>query len=227
MTKKELKQPDEVLTFLGTLTMFISENQTKLMALAVSVFLLISAIYGYRTYTSQKVSKENGKLWDMVSKLPDNYLDLNEGEKQNLVILKSELEDFSRSVSSKSALVYAKYYIADVNFRLGYYANAVETYQDILKQEDIPGELRYISNLGLGYSYEALMEFEPAAQHYQIAGDIAIGSYNRGMALYGMARCYELMGDINMARQVYGEIIEKNPDYPDIEFIKIRLSAIS
>ncbi|NIO16245.1 MAG: tetratricopeptide repeat protein [Deltaproteobacteria bacterium] len=227
LTKKELKQPDEVLTLLGTATRFITENQAKLMAVAGSIFVLALAIYGYKGYTSRKFSKENGKLWQIVARIPDKYLELSEGEKQNLVLVKSDLENFLKKVGSKSVKIYAQYYIADVNFKLAYYSNAVEKFQEILGKEEVPPELRYISNIGLGYSYEALSEYKSAIRHFKAAGDMATDPYSRGAASYGMARCYELMGDFEVARQIYADILEKNPDYPDIEFIKIRLSSIS
>lgn len=227
MTKKELKQPDEILTSLGKLTSFITENSAKILIVAAAVTLSISAIYGYKGYVNKRTMKENGKLWGIVSQIPENTGELSEKEQQNLVLLKSELDDFEKKVSSNSARLYAKYYIADINYRLEYYSNASSKYREILSEEGVTGELRYITNIGLGYSYEAMGKFEDAIPHFADAGGIAVGSYNRGTALYGMARCYELLGKKDMARQAYRDIIEKVPDYPDIEFIKARLSSIS
>lgn len=227
MTKKELKQPDEVLTLLGTATRFITENQGKLLVVAASIFVLTLSIYGYKGYTSRKFSRENGKLWEIVSRIPGNYLELSEGEKQKLILVKSDLDNFTKTVGSKSVKIYAQYYIADVNYKLAYYSNAVEQFREVLQKEEVPPELRYVSNIGLGYSYEALSEYQSAIRHFSVAGDMATDSYSRGTASYGMGRCFELMGDIDGARQIYSDILEKNPDYPDIEFIKIRLSSIS
>lgn len=227
MTKKELKQPDEILTYLGTLTKFLSEQRTKVAVFVLAALLLVTAIYGYRAYVYQRYMRENGQLWSIVSKIPENIRNETEKQKQDLIIVKSELGDFSSKLRSKSVRLYTRYYIANVNYRLGYFANAVEEFRHILDEEEAPEELRYITNLGLGYSYETLNQYEEAIQSYRTAENIAVGSYNKGAALYGMARCYELMGNMDMARKIYTDIIEKTPDYPDIEFIKIRLSTIS
>jgi tetratricopeptide (TPR) repeat protein len=227
MTKKELKQPDEIMTYLGTLTKFLSEQRTKAAVFVLAALLLVTAIYGYRAYVYQMYMRENGKLWSIVSKIPENIRNETEKQQQDLILVKSELEDFSSKLRSKSVRLYTRYYIANVNYRLGYSTNAVEEFRHILDEEEVPEELRYISNLGLGYSYETLNKYEEAIQSYRTAENIAVGSYNKGSALYGMARCYELMGNMDMARKIYTDIIEKTPDYLDIEFIKIRLSTIS
>lgn len=227
MTKKELKQPDEIITYLGKITTFITEHQNKIAILALVVIALISGAYGYKAYRARAESRAHSELWRILSQVPENNIDLTEGEKNSLILVKSKLEEFSKNTGSESVSRYAKYYLADIDYRLGYYHNAVEIFGELLRDETLTREMIYVCSIGLGYSYENLGNYENAITHFSKAEKIAKDSYNRVSALYGVARCYELAGDTGSAIKVYSDIIEKNPDYPDIEFIKIRLSSIS
>ncbi len=225
ITRRDLKKPDEVLTFLGKVSRYIIENQKKVAILFCGIFLIVAMGYMIRSYNNSVEAKEHRSLWNIVNMIPPPQGKI-EGEK-NLVLIKNELSNLSKTASTDFVRAYSNYFIAVIDLRLSYYNDAVEKYLSLTGTDLFGPEIMYSSSMGLAYSYEALKNFDKAIHYYGEAASTANDPYRKGTALYGSARCYELMGNRKKARETYKIIIKDLPGYPDISFIKIRLSSIS
>lgn len=227
MTKKELKEPDEILSFLQKCSRFVSRYRYHVAGALVAFFLAVGVVYGYVTYQRVTESRENAKLWDLVSSLPEKAYSLTENDYQKLVMLKSHLEDFEKEVSTPTVLLYVKYYIADIDYRLGYYNQAAEKYREVLEKAGEVSELRYLCHLGLGYSLEALGKYAEAHEHFRRAEEAALDSYNRAVAAVGAARTLEEQGKKAEARALYEKVVKEYPDFPEKGFIEVHLATLS
>ncbi len=227
VTKKELKEPDEILSFLQRCSRFVAEHRIQVAIALGAFFLVFAGIYGYVSYKNYTESKENARLWRLVSEIPEKSYSLNESDYQKLIMAKSKLEDFEKTVSTPTVALYVKYYIADINYRLGYYNAAVDKYREVLTRVGNVEELKYLCNLGLAYSLEALGKYDEANGYFEAASSLAIDSYNKGIALSGVARTFELMGKKSKAKEVYQKIVKDLPDFPQRAYIEIHLASLS
>ncbi len=210
----------------GRIIGYFSENQTKLAVIAVVLIVIVTVAYGSISYFHQRGVKDSEALWKIVNSISVATESISENGEKDLILVKGELAKLKESAGESSVKKFSTYFIGVIDLRLGFYNDAVDTFLSLLSEEE-ESPLRFSVPMGLAYSYEGLSSYDMALTYFEKARDSALDSNGKGSAMYGVARCYELMGKIDEARNVYSEIIEKIPDYPDIGFIRIHLSSLS
>jgi tetratricopeptide (TPR) repeat protein len=112
---------------------------------------------------------------------------------------------------------------------LGRAAEAITTYEALLA--DKPDDrLRFLAREGLGYAQEQKGDLEAAAGTFaKLADDAALfkeGGFYKDRAVYHKARIAELRGNADDARKLYREVLDKNPTTSLRDEITNRLAVL-
>jgi tetratricopeptide (TPR) repeat protein len=106
---------------------------------------------------------------------------------------------------------------------------AITTYEAVLA--DKPDDrLRFLAREGLGYAQEQKGDLEAAAATFaKLSDDVAVfksGDFYKDRALYHRARISAVRGNADEARKLYKEVLEKNPTTSLRDEITNRLAVL-
>jgi tetratricopeptide (TPR) repeat protein len=112
---------------------------------------------------------------------------------------------------------------------LGRAPEAITSYEAILA--DKPDDrLRFLAREGLGYAQEQKGDLDAAAATFaKLADDVAVfknGEFYKDRALYHRARISAVRGNADEARKLYKEVLEKNPTTSLRDEITNRLAVL-
>jgi tetratricopeptide (TPR) repeat protein len=105
---------------------------------------------------------------------------------------------------------YANFYKGEALFRKKDYENAAKYYSIALPLLQKTQDLGAIILLDIGKSYEAAGKYQQALSSYKELTDKYSSHYTVPDAQMGMARCYEITGDIKAAVTAYQNIASMN-----------------
>ena len=108
-TRKDLKSPDEFISTLGRVTLWIKENRvTVIVALAV-VFLVLGGIFGTRAYFQWQETKASRDLWPHLNQAREYLHNPTGADSEKLAQLEQFLAVQVDNHPGTRAAVFAKY----------------------------------------------------------------------------------------------------------------------
>jgi tetratricopeptide (TPR) repeat protein len=237
VSRKELKEPDEFLSFTVRALKWINEQKVVLIVGALAVVVVILGMYGWRWYA---LSKERAASVDFIK--AREILDArviprddaagtsssdgsfaSEDDKFRAAIAEFEMVSKSHSNSATAAL--ATYYVAEYSRRTGDYDKAIENFKSYLKSEGPAGELAAFAVEGIAAALEAQGKDDQAAQQYKRLTESPFDMQpDRG--LFHVARLEQKAGRTAEAKRLYNEIVEKYPKTNYMRDIQDRLSLL-
>jgi len=226
VSRQSSRGKEEERNIFERITLYFSEQRAKITGISVALIVIVAIAYGSISYFHQRNVKDNEALWRIVSAISSTPDSGEERGKKELILVKEELSKLEKRAGDASVKRFSTYFIGVIDLKLGFNNDAVEAFRSLLEEGGV-SPFTFPASMGLAYSYEGLSSYDKALTYFEKASESAPDVNGRGSAMYGMARCYELMGKRDKAREVYAEIIKKNPDYPDIGFIRVHLSSIS
>ncbi len=187
------------------------ENVKKYGAIAMTVFLLFSAVFSYATYNRNKVWKGSESLWgDVSEKYPWHTLGwYNRGQYlSSAQQYEKAISDYSNALALKPNYYEALYNRAQAYRLTGKSEMAIEDYKRAMTVK--PTEVNPQKNIGLAYfnlkKYDmALIEYNKAVKNFPDNYDL----------WYGKGNSYYYLKDYRSAIENYTKAIELNPKYAD------------
>ena len=237
ITKKELRQPDEFVSFwtraADQAAKFASERRRALIAggtmlvTVVAGSLIFSAVQESRgkqatsaLLHAERVAAGPLRPEGVPATNPDGTPVVDDG----IPHFKTEKERSEAALKEVDAFLAGKHGDLAPEARLergrllltlGRADEAISTYQQVLggKLED---RLKFLATEGLGYAQEAKGDLAAASATFAKLGvDAAAskdGGFYKNRAVYHQARLAELRGNSGDAKKLYREVLDKNPD---------------
>jgi tetratricopeptide (TPR) repeat protein len=234
--RKELKQPDEFVSFWTTFgekaTQFAKEQRRALLAastmlVTVAVGLVIfSNVHERRAVTASDALARIGRIATAELRpegapatnpdgtpLADDGLPHFKTDKERAEAALKELDDFIGRPGNPLRAE-GKLQRGPLLLSLGRAPEAVQTYEELLSGR-LDDRLRFLAHEGLGYALEAKGDLPGALAAFdKLTSDAAVFNdtgFYKDRAGFHKARIAEMQGNLNDAKKFYKEVLDKNP----------------
>lgn len=204
--KRELEQPDVILSFLQRATVWVGlhRRQTTIAAGALLAIVVIIAAGAYFSARSDKVAF-NRLTQIMPVNIDDPGADIDKaGIAEEYRLLNKK---YGGSVAGKIAGL--KY--ADACYETGDYEKATAAYRKALSDFKGNSFFRILALSGLGYTYESSGDYDQAVTCFTKILDDPEATI-KDEALFHLGRLYALKGDLKNSRAMFSRIIDDHPD---------------
>ncbi len=202
ITRKELRQPDEFVSFVDQAGEWIAHNLVRVIFGVIALLVLIGALVGIRFYLdSQKQAAAESFYQAIVS---FDHRDYKTGTQQ--------FADLAAAHPHTSLGRLARFYFANGLLAQKEDTQARDTLQQYLAEEDSPA-FREMALMQLGVVYENLGNYPEARKSYERAA--ALNGPEKGRAERNVARVMVRAGDKAGAIAAYRNFISENPYSPD------------
>lgn len=234
-TRKQLKQPDEFITFSIRAWSFIQKFALQVTVMAVVAIFIIAAAWIWTYFAESKAQKTttaliravdiyNQTVIPMETKVPETTEDGLPRFKTRTDKLAATVKEFS-AITKKHSGDLAQYALllrGGVHYDQGKYTEAIADFNGFLKENDNP-RLRDIAMENLAYCYEATKSLDKALDQFRKLSGEGDKQY---IAMYHEARILALQGKKKKAIQIYKQILDKAGTIPIAEKAGKRLSLL-
>jgi hypothetical protein len=237
--RKELKNPDQFVTFWGRVGAYINQHRLKVIGGAAALVVVGFGSWGVSALMAKKAA-ENSLAFSRIEKIANAELLPEKGEpnkkddglphfkteQARLEAALKEVDTFlgahgSSNLKDEALLLKARYLLA-----LGKTSESLAIYKDQLSGVD--QRLRFLAREGLAYAQEAAGQIDDALATFTALADDAqnAGGFYRDRALFSKARLLQQKGSAKDAQKLLHEILEKTPTTPLREEINDRLATL-
>lgn len=234
ITRKEIKQPDEFITFSARAIEFAHAHTREIIIGIASVLALSLLIWAVSAYSNKRAARASRLLAQAQALLhpispevqeqpvPAEAQADPEAEARALVLLQDLAESYKRTEAGRVAriLLGQRYY------EEGDFDAAIDTYEAFLKKANRKPELKAMALEGLAYAHEAKEDFAQAAICYEQLSKSPLTNA-QGWACLGMARCYERLGEIQKATDAYRALLADHPQHPKAEEARANIARLT
>jgi TolA-binding protein len=211
-TRKEIKQDKLVTSYFEAKNWVGKEENKRKIFIGVGIIAaLIIATFFYINHRKKVNDEAEIKLTAAMSMYDQGkYQDAMDGDSTHTFIgFKEIVNEFGGSENGQTA----KFYLADCQYNLRDYDNALKNFEDYSGSKDI---LKASALAGIGAVYEVKNDLKKAAENYEKASKVNKDlSFNSEYIFYAL-RCYSHSGDKEDAKRLYSTL--KN-DYPKSKYV--------
>jgi tetratricopeptide (TPR) repeat protein len=218
--RKDLKKPDEFVTFTSRAVQWCLEHKPLALRLASGLAVLILVVTGVFLYQSHR-ERQARRLYNeaVASLLPPPG-----GGDSGLETAITKLEQVRRQYASTKVGSFALADLGNLYLRKGNYDEAIACYQASLKELDRRGSLYGLVLQDLGTAYEAKGAWDSAAETYERLAREGTPSY-QAQAQLGLGRVYEAKGNRAKALTYYEAYLKDNHDSPVDEWLRVKVTG--
>ncbi|HUN57371.1 MAG TPA: tetratricopeptide repeat protein [Candidatus Binataceae bacterium] len=213
LDRKELKQPDEFITFLDQLGDFIVNNLVRVIIGALALIAFVVVFYAVSFYQDHQRRLASDRFYDALTAL--NHRDYKTAE-QGFSSLATD--NPRQSLGQLARLYLASALMADNNDKAARAALA-----DYLAGSDQP-LYRNMALMELGAADENLGDFKGAHDAYAQAADI--DGPSKARAQVGVARTLIKQGDTKGGIEAYQQFLANNPYSPMRNYVVEALATL-
>jgi tetratricopeptide (TPR) repeat protein len=244
--QKELKKPDEFVSFWTRFGQKIAEHRRKVIVLLVTVALIVGAAWGVTWYRAEQAAKATAALAriervataELLPEKADDKAKPASPEEAQVPRFKTEKERLEAAIKEADAFVAAfgseglgrKALLGKAGrlLALGQPAEAARLYETLAAGETDPN-LRAVEQEGAAAASEAAGKLDDALRAYTQLADSSQrgGSFYLDRALFAKARILEQQGKGKDAEQALREILSKVPKTPLRQQIDDRLAVLT
>ena len=228
--QRELKKPDEFVSFWNRFGAKLAEHRKKVIAALVVVAAGIGIGWGTIAHRAAQETKATAAFAridriataELLSETADDQAKADASDEQQVPRFKTEKERLEAAIKEADAFVAAfgseglgrraRFGKAGRLLALDKAAEAATIYENLAASETDP-ELRIIEQEGAAVAHEAAGQLDEALRGYTALAESSqqSGSFYLDRALYDKARILEKQGKAKDAEQVLREILNKVP----------------
>ncbi len=210
ITKKQLKQPDEFLTFTDQAFHFVVNHGKPIAIGGIVVLAVVLSVVLFRYWDDRKEGEANQKLTlaleavqAVISPSQQATPATNQGALEKLNEITKE---FPRTYAGRLALMYR----GSLLLKMGQFDEAIQAFQAFLAKMGKEKTYGLLALDGLGYAYEEKKDYEKAIETYKqiVATD---ETFESGEAYLKIGRCYEKLGKNKEAAENYQSFLKASP----------------
>ncbi len=223
--KKELKEPDEFISFTEHAFRFISRHYRRIIAGGAILAVLLAGFFLYQKWEEKK----EGEAYRLFAAALERYQMVESPYRQGgSVDYKSLIEKFDevvtkfpRTSSGKLSLLHK----ANLHLKLSEFEEAIKTYETFLQRAGKERLYRLFALEGLGYAHEGKKEYEKAVEAYEKMLEMGEGLQVANAHL-NKGRCYEKMGKKKEALESYKTFLGAAPKAMMANFVSGKVSHL-
>jgi TolA-binding protein len=237
LSRKELKEPDEFVSFAVRALNWINEQKVALIVGSLALVVVILGTFAWRWYSLSKEKAASRAFIQAREVLDARVIPKDDAagtsssdgsfasQEDKLRAAIAEFELVAKNHSNSATAALATYYVGEYSRRIGEYDKAIESFKNYLKSEGPGGELAAFAVEGIAASLEAQGKDDQAAQQYRRMTEPPFDMQpDRG--LFHIARLEQKAGRTAEAVRLFKEIIEKYPKSIYLRSIEDRLSLL-
>ena len=224
-TRKDLKEPDEFVSWFGRIVLWSRENRPKFLAgilVAIGIFALV---YGGRTYFQWRDDRAAIEIWPYLEQAREMLVAPVGAETRDPAALEKEISFLADKHKGSKTALFARYYLGGIAFKRGDYEASAEIYRETIKDIGKDRLMAFLLYTGVGSSLEAKGDYEGAAEAYGKAVEASEFSL-RMIAQFDKARALELAGKKDEAIAFYRQIREENPESVQKDLIEVKIARM-
>jgi TolA-binding protein len=221
LLRKDLKQPDEFISFTARLFQYISEHRRLLLIVIAAIMALVVARWAWHT---RQVNYRVRAAAQFAQATESYSAALVDKDSVKLEKAETELQSFLSSYSKSRLFDLALLNLANAQFHLGKYDSAIDAYTKLLGPEHSQPTITPLAHNGLALALKAKGEYVKAADHFAQAAQLS-GSFLREQALLNQARVLTAAGETEKANQIYQQLVNQFPDSPMARLARQRLAG--
>lgn len=227
ISRKELvSEPDEFLTYTGTVIGYVRENPSHAVAAAALLLVIVAAVSGYFWYQrSQILASHNSfeKAWGAYEAMT---VATEPPSAEKLDQLFSAFDQIAKQYPSLPAGEKALLYSGHVLYKKKDYRAALERYDKMQATSFVKRGLGPMILYHVAETRLALKDYDQAVVIFDQLTKDKDSPYKR--EAYGaVARIYELMKKDKEALQAYRQYLKLFPEAPDAAYVKARIADLS
>lgn len=221
INRKQLKQPDEFITFSGKVIQWGQKYGRQIGYAAIALLGIVLASVGYRYFDN----RSELKAFTLLSQANANYavqVQKTGTQEKAYDAVKADYQNILDNYSGKNAGNVARKTLADICFNAGRYDQAIDLYEKSLKDFKKEPFFHSIVLSDLALAHEANSNDEAAMQYFEMVANMP-DAPSLDQALFHLAGLYEKAGKSEKAREFYEKIIAEHAGsiYTDIVKEKI------
>jgi tetratricopeptide (TPR) repeat protein len=211
--KRELEEPDAVLSFLQRATVWVSLHRRQILMSAGAFLAAVIIIVGGAYYFARTEKTAFDRLARISPAIPDNTTADADKQNEAMDAYRQLNEEYGRTFAGKIAGL--KY--AEAAYQAGDYEKAIAAYREALSDFKGSPFLKALALNGLGYAHEAKSEYDQALTCFQQLLDDTEATI-KDEPLFHLGRLYALKGDKENSQAMFSRLVK---DYPDSSYAKI------
>jgi TolA-binding protein len=221
LLRKDLKQPDEFISFTSRSLQYISEHRQLFFIAGAAILALVVGSWAWHAHQVNYRVRAAAQL----AQATDSYsAALVDKDTVKLEKAETELQSFLSSYSKSRLFDLALFYLAHTQFHLGKYDSAIDAYTKLLGPDPSQPTIASLAHNGLALTLKAKGEYVKAANHFAQAAQLP-GSFLREQALLNQARVLAAAGETEKAKQIYQQLVNQFPDSPMARLARQRLAG--
>ena len=218
--RKELKKPDEFITFSSRILAWCQDNVRIVVGVLASVAVLILITSAIFLLKASRETKARG-LYEEALSLYQVEFSTNAGA-VNYPMAAAKLEEVKERYQSTRVAANALMDLGNIYFQEGDYERAIICYTDFLQRTDVSHPVYNQALESLGETYEAKESWQEAVEVYQRLASEGAPVYQAQAQLY-LGRVYEAIGDQQKAMTHYDNYLNDSPALIFGEWIRVKL----
>ena len=235
-TRKELRQPDALQRAGIEAREWFQQRQTVVLAGVLAVVLagLAAALVSYLSGRSEdKAARELGATLELLERpvyagaVPEGGPQVFKTQKDKDEALAKGLAEFRDKHRGTRAGLTAALTLADADFRLAKYDDALAAYTEYADKAPQDDPLRGAALEGIGYSYEGKGDLPKALASFERLAREGNGEFLVGMGMFHRARTLVQMGQKEEGAKVFQEIQAAHPDTAAARMASERLTILA
>jgi len=208
MSRHELKEQDEITTYLQKFTEFVVLRKKEFTTGVTVVALLAIVIFGWSYYRSTRNTNAQAQLSQAINTFNDTVNIKSDKERYEKTIVEAQkAHDQYRSLPISNI---ALYYVGLSQEGLGDTAKAIQTLQEVAQRGD--PSIKAVAQFALGSTYKKHGETQKAIDTYKQLYDS--GGYSKAAVAYELASLYEANKQPDQAKDFYQKLVSEYPDSP-------------
>jgi tetratricopeptide (TPR) repeat protein len=210
ITKKQLKQPDEFLTFTDQAFHFVINHRKEFVIGGIVALVVVLSVVLFRLWEDKKEGEANQKLSLALERVEAAISPSPQATPANtqgaLEKLDELTKDFPRTYAGRIALLYK----GSLLLKMEKFDEAIQAFQDFLSKMGKEKSYGLLALDGLGFAYEGKKDYEKAIENYKqiITTD---EKFESGEAYLKIGRCYEKLGKNKEAVESYQSFLRASP----------------
>ena len=206
--RKEIKRPDEFITFSVKVVNWCSENLRILAAVAAGVVLFLIIVGAVVVFKANREAKARELYQKAIALYP--AASLGRAGSADYAKATATLEEVQKFYGSTIVATTALVDLGNIYFLQGEYDKSISCYNDFLQQTDLTHPMHDQVLESLGGTHEAKGALQAALDVYQRLASEGAPVYQNQAQLY-LGRVYEAMGDKKKAMNHYDNYLNGNP----------------
>lgn len=216
VSRKDLKKPDEFISWTSTALGFVVTHRRQFYLAVVIILLLAGGAFGWLKYSSYRSARSQADF--------SRALETVRGNRPPAEQINAMTEFLTRHPRGETA-PYARYYLALAAFNTGKYDDSIVRFKAILTHRTTNSAVTHLVHIGIAYSFEAKRDYASSETHFQQAADLP-GSFPKDQALFGLARVQEKLNRKKEAAATYKKIISLYSGSPLAQYAREKAALL-